>query len=85
MAANVLVALLGLIDVSALQHLWRVSRFEFAISMVALADMLLGGILKGVLLAGFEFVGSEALCCCSWHWGLVMRRPLLLASLEPSL
>jgi ubiquinone/menaquinone biosynthesis C-methylase UbiE len=26
--------------------------------------------------AGFEFVRYEPLCCCSWHWGLVMRRPL---------
>jgi hypothetical protein len=25
--------------------------------------------------AGFEFVRYEALCCCSYHWGLVMRRP----------
>ncbi len=25
--------------------------------------------------AGFEFVRAESLCCCSWHWGLVMRRP----------
>jgi SAM-dependent methyltransferase len=25
--------------------------------------------------AGFEFVRAEELCCCSWHWGLVMRRP----------
>ena len=25
--------------------------------------------------AGFEFVRYEELCCCSWHWGLVMRRP----------
>jgi len=25
--------------------------------------------------AGFEFVRYESLCCCSWHWGLVMRRP----------
>ncbi len=25
--------------------------------------------------AGFEFVRSEELCCCSWHWGLVLRRP----------
>jgi SAM-dependent methyltransferase len=27
--------------------------------------------------AGFEFVRFEELCCCSWHWGLVLRRPLL--------
>jgi len=25
-------------------------------------------------LAGLEFVRYESLCCCSWHWGLVMRR-----------
>lgn len=25
--------------------------------------------------AGLEFVRDESLCCCSWHWGLVMRRP----------
>ena len=25
-------------------------------------------------IAGFEFVRAEPLCCCSWHWGLVMRR-----------
>jgi SAM-dependent methyltransferase len=24
---------------------------------------------------GLEFVRDEELCCCSWHWGLVMRRP----------
>jgi ubiquinone/menaquinone biosynthesis C-methylase UbiE len=25
---------------------------------------------------GFEFIRQEPLNCCSWHWGLVMRRPL---------
>jgi ubiquinone/menaquinone biosynthesis C-methylase UbiE len=25
--------------------------------------------------AGLEFVRDETLCCCSWHWGLVMRKP----------
>ncbi len=25
--------------------------------------------------AGLEFVRYEPLCCCSWHWGLVMKRP----------
>jgi SAM-dependent methyltransferase len=25
--------------------------------------------------AGLAFVRYEPLCCCSWHWGLVMRRP----------
>jgi ubiquinone/menaquinone biosynthesis C-methylase UbiE len=26
--------------------------------------------------AGFEFLRYEELCCCSYHWGLVLRRPL---------
>ncbi len=25
--------------------------------------------------AGFEFVRGEDLCCCSWHWGMVLQRP----------
>jgi len=25
--------------------------------------------------AGLEFVRYEGLCCCAYHWGLVMRRP----------
>jgi ubiquinone/menaquinone biosynthesis C-methylase UbiE len=24
---------------------------------------------------GFQFVRSEELCCCSWHWGLVVEKP----------
>lgn len=51
LAAIVLVAVKGLFDVAALRHLWRVSRFEFRIALVALGDVLLLGILKGVLLA----------------------------------
>jgi SulP family sulfate permease len=51
LAAIVLVAVKGLFDVKALRHLWRVSRFEFGIAMVALSGVLLLGILKGVLVA----------------------------------
>jgi MFS superfamily sulfate permease-like transporter len=51
LAAIVLVAVKSLIDVAALRHLWRVSRFEFGVSMTAFAGVLALGILKGVLLA----------------------------------
>jgi high affinity sulfate transporter 1 len=51
LAAIVLVAVRGLIDVQALSRLWQVSRLEFKISMVALVGVLLLGILKGVLMA----------------------------------
>jgi SulP family sulfate permease len=51
LAAIVLVAVRGLIDVAALRHLWRVSRYEFLVACVALVGVLVLGILKGVLLA----------------------------------
>jgi high affinity sulfate transporter 1 len=51
LAAIVLVAVKGLINVRELRHVWQVSRFEFAVSMVAFAAVLLLGILKGVMVA----------------------------------
>jgi sulfate permease, SulP family len=51
LASIVLVAVKGLIDLQALRHLWRVSRLEFKVAMVALVGVLLLGILKGVLVA----------------------------------
>ncbi|MFN0051410.1 MAG: SulP family inorganic anion transporter [Planctomycetales bacterium] len=51
LAAIVLVAVRGLIDIAELRRLYRVSRFEFSISIVAFSGVLLLGILKGVLLA----------------------------------
>ena len=51
LAAIVLVAVKGLIDIGELRHVWRVSRFEFGVSMVAFAGVLLFGILKGVMVA----------------------------------
>src|SRR4029077_6142575 len=51
LASIVLVAVRGLIDVQALRRLWKVSRLEFRIAMVALVGVLLLGILKGVLTA----------------------------------
>ena len=51
LAAIVLVAVKGLIDLRELRHLWEVSRAEFAVSMAAFAAVLVLGILKGVMLA----------------------------------
>jgi SulP family sulfate permease len=51
LAAIVLVAVRGLINITELRHVWRVSRFEFSVSMVAFAAVLLLGILKGVIVA----------------------------------
>jgi SulP family sulfate permease len=51
LAAIVLVAVKGLIDVAELRRLWRVSRFEFTVSMIAFLAVLLLGILNGVTVA----------------------------------
>ena len=51
LAAIVLVAVAGLINVRELRHLWAVSRSEFAVSMAAFAAVLVLGILKGVMVA----------------------------------
>jgi high affinity sulfate transporter 1 len=51
LAAIVLVAVKGLLDVRELRHVWRVSRLEFVVSMVAFAAVLFLGILQGVMVA----------------------------------
>ena len=51
LAAIVLVAVKGLINIRELRHVWKVSKFEFSVSMVAFAGVLFLGILKGVMLA----------------------------------
>ncbi|HUO64686.1 MAG TPA: SulP family inorganic anion transporter, partial [Terriglobales bacterium] len=51
LAAIVLVAVTGLINVPELRRVWALSRMEFSIAMAAFAGVLLLGILKGVILA----------------------------------
>jgi MFS superfamily sulfate permease-like transporter len=58
LAAIVLVAVKGLVNVTELRRIWALSKMEFAIALVAFAGVLLLGILKGVLLAA-------SFRCCS--------------------
>lgn len=50
LAALVLIAVLGLFKVEAFVHLWRFSRTEFAVALVALLGVLGSGLLRGVLI-----------------------------------
>ena len=50
LAAIVLVAVTGLVKISALQRLWRLHRGEFLIALAALVGVLGAGILRGVLI-----------------------------------
>jgi SulP family sulfate permease len=56
LAAIVVVAVSGLINLGEMRHLWRVSRFEFCLALVAFVGVLLLGILKGVLLAAIASI-----------------------------
>ncbi|QLC66937.1 sulfate permease [Flavobacterium sp. LPB0248] len=51
LAAIVLVAIRGLFDWKEMRHLYKINKQEFAVVMVALAGVLIWGILAGVLLA----------------------------------
>ncbi|TMH63388.1 MAG: STAS domain-containing protein, partial [Betaproteobacteria bacterium] len=51
LAAIVLVAVKGLINIPELRRVWALSRMEFGVAMAAFVGVLLLGILKGVLLA----------------------------------
>lgn len=50
LAAIILMAVTGLIQINTLRHIWRFSRTEFAVAMAALLGVLGSGLLNGVLL-----------------------------------
>ena len=50
LAAIILMAVTGLINIDALQRIWRFSRAEFAVAFVALLGVLGSGLLRGVLI-----------------------------------
>jgi sulfate permease, SulP family len=51
LAAIVFTAVLGLIDIRTLSRMWRISKADFYAAAIALAAVLLLGILQGILLA----------------------------------
>jgi SulP family sulfate permease len=51
LAAIVFTAVVGLIDIRGLSRMWRISKADFLAAIIALAAVLLLGILQGILLA----------------------------------
>ena len=56
LAAVVLTAVYGLLDLPALFRMWRVSRLDFHAAAIALGGVLLLGILQGILLAALASI-----------------------------
>ncbi len=75
LAAVVLHAVAGLVDVHAMRRLWRVSRPDFAAAMIALAGVLLLGILQGILLAALASVLMLLLAASRLHVAFLGRVP----------
>lgn len=51
LAAIVLVAIIGLVDIKEMKRIFKVNRFDFVIAMTALISVVVFGILYGVLIA----------------------------------
>jgi sulfate permease, SulP family len=51
LAAIVLVAIKGLVDFKEMKRMYKVNKFDFIVAMVALVNVIIFGILKGVLIA----------------------------------
>ncbi|HSV21832.1 MAG TPA: SulP family inorganic anion transporter, partial [Xanthobacteraceae bacterium] len=56
LAAVVLTAVYGLLDIPALLRMWRVSQLDFYAAAIALGGVLLLGILQGILLAALASI-----------------------------
>jgi SulP family sulfate permease len=75
LAAVVLVAVQGLINVGELRHLFRVSRLDFAAALAALAGVLLLGILDGVIVAVVASLGMLLFRSSTPHVAFLGRIP----------
>jgi MFS superfamily sulfate permease-like transporter len=51
-----LVAISSLVDLKGLRHLWKVSRTEFVVAVIALASVIVFGILNGVMIAAIASI-----------------------------
>ena len=68
-------AVRGLVDVSALRHMWRTSRVDFLNALAALVGVLLLGILQGILLAALISVLLLLALSASPHVAVLGRIP----------
>jgi MFS superfamily sulfate permease-like transporter len=75
LAAVVLVAVYRLVDFFAMARMWRISRIDFYAAAIALAAVLLLGILQGILLAALASVFLLLARASSPHVAFLGRVP----------
>ena len=75
LAAIVVTAVLGLIDVPTLLRMWRISKVDFYAALIALGAVLLLGILQGILLAALASILLLLARASSPHVAILGRIP----------
>jgi SulP family sulfate permease len=75
LAAVVITAVYGLVDVPALARMWRLSRLDFHAAAIALVAVLLLGILQGILLAAAASILLLLMRASSPHVAFLGRVP----------
>ena len=75
LAAIVLVAVKGLVDFTRFRHLWGVSRQDFYAAAIALAGVLVMGILDGIILAALASLGMLLVRTANPHVAFLGRIP----------
>ena len=75
LAAVVLTAVYGLLDFPALLRMWRVSRLDFLAAAIALAGVLLLGILQGILFAALASIALMLVRSSHPHVAFLGRIP----------
>jgi high affinity sulfate transporter 1 len=75
LAAVVMTAIWGLLDFPALLRMWRVSRLDFYAAAIALAAVLLLGILQGILLAALASIALLLMQASRPHVAFLGRIP----------
>ena len=75
LAAILLYAISGLVDIKGLKRLWKISRMEFSVAMIAFAGVIVFGILKGVVLASVASVALILMAISDPHIAFLGRIP----------
>jgi high affinity sulfate transporter 1 len=75
LAAILLYAISGLVDVKGLRRLWKISKMEFSVAMIAFSGVIVFGILKGVVLAAVASIVLLLIAVSDPHIAVLGRIP----------
>ncbi len=75
LAAILIFAVSGLVDIQGLKRLYKISRMEFSVAMIAFSSVIVFGILKGVVLAAISSIVLILIAISDPHIAFLGRIP----------